>query len=117
MAELPEDKDEIRSRLVSGVVLPEEPGVEELARDWTLSESDLHEVLLCGGTNCLRFALQLCVLRNFGRFLEEYDESPMRIVNHLAAQLHLPPVLLLALPRSSTESEYRDRLRRYLGLR
>jgi TnpA family transposase len=113
----PEDKDEVRSRLISGVVLPEEPGIEELARDWMLTEPDLHEVLLCRGTdNCLRFALQLCVLRRFGRFLEEYDDPPVRIVNHLAAQLHLPPVLLLAPPRSTTESEYRDRLRRYLGL-
>jgi hypothetical protein len=117
MVEHPEDKDEVRTRLVSGVVLPEEPGLEELARDWTLTEPDIHEVLLCRGTdNCLRFALQLCVLRGFGRFIEEYDDPPVRIVNHLAAQLHLPPVLLLAPPRSTTESEYRDRLRRYLGL-
>src|SRR4051812_36786676 len=117
MVELPEGKEEVRARLVSGVALPEEPGIEELARDWTLSESDIHEVLLCRGTdNCLRFALRLCVLRGFGRFLEEYDDPPVRIVNHLAAQLQLPPVLLLAPPRSTTESEYRERLRRYLGL-
>jgi hypothetical protein len=57
------------------------------------------------------------VLRRHGRFLEEYDDPPVRIVNHLAAQLHLPPVLLLAPPRPATESEYRDRLRRYLSLR
>ena len=118
MPEPPEDKDEVRARLVSGVLLPEEPGVEELARDWTLSEQDLREVLVCRGVdNCLRFALQLCVVRRFGRFLEEYDDPPVRIVNHLAAQLHLPPVLLLAPPRPNTESEYRERLRRYLGLR
>src|ERR1700722_18972953 len=118
MVEPPDDKDEARTRLVSGVVLPEEPGIEELARDWMLLEPDLHEVLLCRGTsNCLRFALQLCVLRHFGRFLEEYDDPPVRIVNHFAAQLQLPPVLLLAPPRPATESEYRDRLRRYLLLR
>jgi hypothetical protein len=118
MLEPPEDKDEVRVRLVSGVVLPEEPSVEELARDWTLTEPDIREVLLCrGADNCLRFALQLCVLRRFGRFLEEYDDPPVRIVNHLAAQLHLPPVLLLAPPRPATESEYRERLRRYLRLR
>jgi hypothetical protein len=117
MVEQPEDKDELRGRLVSGLALPEEPGIEELARDWTLTETDIREVLFCRGTdNCLRFALQLGVLRCFGRFLEEYDDPPVRIVNHLAAQLHLPPVLLLAPPRSTTESEYRDRLRRYFGL-
>ena len=109
--------EEVHGRLVSGVALPEDPGIEELARDWTLSEADIGEVLLCRGTdNCLRFALQLCVLRRYGRFLEEYDDPPVRIVNHFAAQLQLPPVLLLAPPRPATESEYRDRLRRYLLL-
>jgi hypothetical protein len=111
-------QEEAHGRLVSGVVLPEDPSVEELARNWTLSEADISEVLLCRGTdNCLRFALQLCVLRRYGRFLEEYDSPPVRIVNHFAMQLHLPPVLLLAPPRSATESEYRDRLRQYLLLR
>ena len=44
----------------SGVVLPEDPSDEELARNWTLSESDRREVLLCRGQeNRLRFALQL----------------------------------------------------------
>jgi Domain of unknown function (DUF4158) len=61
--------EEVHGRLVSGVALPEDPGIEELARDWTLSEADIGEVLLCRGTdNCLRFALQLCVLRRYGRF-------------------------------------------------
>jgi hypothetical protein len=111
-------QEEAHGRLVSGVLLPEEPSVEELARDWTLTEADIGEILLCRGTdNCLRFALQLGMLRRHGRFLEEYDDPPVRIVNHLAAQLHLPPVLLLAPPRPATESEYRDRLRRYLTLR
>jgi len=111
-------QEEAHGRLVSGVLLPEEPSVEELARDWTLTEADIGEILLCrGADNCLRFALQLGMLRRHGRFLEEYDDPPVRIVNHLAAQLHLPPVLLLAPPRPATESEYRDRLRRYLSLR
>jgi len=55
------------------------------------------------------------VLRRYGRFPES-DATPVRIVNHLAAQLHLPPVLLLATPRPATESEYRERLRRYVAL-
>jgi TnpA family transposase len=121
MPELTEAKgapEEDQGPLVSGVVLPDEPSIEELARDWTLAGTDIGEVLLCrGADNCLRFALQLGVLRRYGRFLEEYDDAPVRIVNHLAAQLHLPPVLLLAPPRPATESEYRDRLRRYLSLR
>ncbi len=119
MSELNEANDtqhERYGRPVSGAVLPEDPDVEELARDWTLTEADIGEVLLCRGMdNCLRFALQLCVLRLFGRFLEEYDDPPVRIVNHFAAQLHLPPVLLLAPPRPATEGEYRERLRRAMS--
>ena len=46
----------------SGVILPEDPSDEELARNWTLSESDQREVLLCRGEeNRRRFALQLPV--------------------------------------------------------
>ena len=48
---------------LSGVRLPEDPSDEGLARNWTLSESDKREVLLCRGEeNRRRFALQLCVL-------------------------------------------------------
>jgi hypothetical protein len=42
MPELTETKEapeEAHGQLVSGVVLPEDPGIEELARDWTLSEA------------------------------------------------------------------------------
>ena len=38
--------EEAHGRLVSGVVLPEEPSTEELARDWTLSEANIGAVLL-----------------------------------------------------------------------
>jgi hypothetical protein len=101
----------------SGVLLPEDPSDEELARHWTLSESDKREVLLCrGDDNRLRFALQLCVLRWYGRFLEAEETAPVRIVNHLGAQLELPPVLfLVGGRRASTETEYAERIRRYLG--
>ena len=98
-------QEEVRDRMIGGVVLPEEPGTEKLAQDWTLSGTDTGEVLLCRGTdNCLRFTSQFSVLRRFGRFLEEYDDPPVRIVNHLAAQLHLPLVLLLAPPRPAKET-------------
>jgi hypothetical protein len=62
----------------------------------------------------LHFALQLCVLRLYGRFLTTYDTVPLRIVNHLGRQLGLPPVLLLdPMPRPATDSEYQQRLREY----
>jgi hypothetical protein len=99
--------------------LPLDPSDEELARDWTLSEADKIEIRQCrGDDNRLRFAIQLCLLRLHGRFLNDYETMPLRIVNHLGRQLGLPPVLLLGpTSRPATESEYQQRLRHYLGYR
>ena len=106
-------------RRVSGIWLPDEPSEEELARHWTLSEADRREVSQCrGDENRRRFGVQLCVLRNYGRLLESGESVPTRIVNHLGAQLQLPPVLFAAgATRPATETEYTDRIRRYLGYR
>ena len=106
-----------RSR--SGVLLPEDPGEEELARNWTLSEADKREATQCrGDENRRRFALQLCVLRRHGRLLEGGETAPVRIVNYLGAQLELPPVLFAAgALRPVTEKQYADRVRRYVGWR
>ena len=75
-----------------GPSLPEDPSEEELARDWTLSDADRAEVQRCrGDDNRRRFAAQLCVLRQHGRFLEQYGDVPVRILNHLNRQLGLMP--------------------------
>lgn len=97
--------------------LPDNPSDDELVRDWTLSPEDLVEVRRCrGAVNRHRFALQLCALRNFGRFVRNYESVPIRIVNHLGAQLGLPPVLLLeGAGRAATETDHAHRIRRHLG--
>src|SRR3954454_10951767 len=65
-----------------------------------------------------RFALQLCMLRTHGRFLEDYRQAPLRIVNHLSRQIGLAPVLFLDRPgRGQTERAQALRIRRYLGLK
>jgi TnpA family transposase len=70
-----------------------------------------------GADHKRRYALQLCMLRTHGRFLDDYRQAPLRIVNHLSRQLDLPPVLFLGPPgRESTEREQGHRIRRYLGL-
>lgn len=96
--------------------LPEDPAEEELARNWTLSPADRVEVLRCrGDDNRRRFAIQLCVLRQYGRFLGEYTAVPVRILNHISRQLRLAPVLSLERPeRPATETEQQQRLRDYL---
>ena len=103
----------------TGPLLPEDPSEEELARDWTLSETDRSEVLRCrSDDNRRRFALQLCVLRQYGRFLDRYQDVPVRIVNHLNRQLGLMPTVSLPdVERDATESSHQQRLREYLGYR
>jgi Domain of unknown function (DUF4158) len=101
------------------LTLPVDPTDEELARDWTLSEADKVQVLHCRGEAHRRsFALQLCVLRKYGRFLTEYDTVPGRIINHLGHQLGLSPVLFVDPPRrEATDLDHEWRIREYLGFR
>jgi len=95
-----------------------DPSEDELARDWSLSPADLREIDHCrGADHKRRYALQLCMVRNHGRFLDDYRQAPLRIVNHLSRQLGLQPVLFLGPPgREPTEREQAQRIRRYLGL-
>lgn len=99
------------------LVLPEDPSEEELARNWSLSQADNAQVVRCrGDDNRRRFALQICALRQYGRFLEDYSCVPVRILNHINRQLQLPPALSLQAPeRNATETEHRERIREHLG--
>ena len=91
---------------------------DDLARDWTLSADDFVEITHArGADHRRRFALQLCMLRNRGRFLDHYRQASLKVVNHLSRQLGLPPVLFLDRPgRAQTERAQELRIRRYLGL-
>lgn len=62
-----------------------DPSEDELARHWSLTPSDLAEIVRCRGSDHRRrFAVQLCVLRTHGRFLDDYRHAPIKIVNHLS---------------------------------
>jgi hypothetical protein len=106
----------VRRRTLS-LMLPEDPSPEELAQFWTLSERDRAEVMRCQGeANRRRFAVQLCALRTYGRFLPEATPAPATITNYLARQLALPLVLFGDMPvRFATETDHRQRIRTYLG--
>jgi hypothetical protein len=99
--------------------LPVDPTDEDLAREWTLSAADITEIKRCrGDDNRLRFAIQLCVVRNSGRFVSDFAAVPVRIANHLGCQLDLPPALFVAAPvREATDLEHERRIREYLGFR
>lgn len=91
---------------------------DDLARDWSLTPDDLALVATCRGPDHRRrFALQLCMLRAHGRFLDDYRQAPIKIINHLSHQLALPPVLALdRSDRGQTERAQAQRIRRHLGL-
>ncbi len=108
---------EMGRRRNPSLLLPEEPTPEELAQFWTLSDLDRVEVAKCqGDASRRRFAVQLCALRAYGRFLPEAIPAPVAVTNYLARQLDLPPVLFGEVPiRLATETSHRQRIRAYLG--
>jgi hypothetical protein len=97
-----------RGRHQPHLLLPTEPTDDELARNWTLSDFDCVEVRRCRGRdNRLRFAIQLCALRIYGRFINNFITVPVRIANHLCGQLDLPPVLFVEPPgREATDLDH-----------
>ena len=90
---------------------------EELAQYWTLSPRDKDEVAKCRGeSQRRRFAVQLCTLRTYGRFLPKAVAAPVAITNYLARQLDLPLVLFGEIPeRLATETDHWQRIQTYLG--
>ena len=99
-------------------MLPADPSEDDLARHWSLTPADLAAIAHCRGPDQRRrFALQLCVMRLHGRFLDDYRQASIKIVNHLSRQLGLPPVLFLdRAGREPTERAQAQRIRRYLAL-
>ena len=98
------------------VTLPQDFSDEEMARDWTLSETDKKEVNRYRTNSRLFIAIQLCAVRLYGRFLVEVNDLSRRIVSYLNSQLELPPSLTISTPdRDATFSEQRKNILTYLG--
>jgi hypothetical protein len=69
--------------------MPADPSEDELARNWSLTPTDLAAIAACRGADQRRrFALQLCMLRTHGRFLDDYRHAPIKIVNHLSKRMN-----------------------------
>jgi hypothetical protein len=102
------------------VFIPSPPSDEALAFNWTLSERDLDFILTNhrGPENRCRFAMQLCGLRQHGRFLTNYPSVSPAILGSLCRQLDLSPLVALSAPvRRSTETDYQRAITTYLGWR
>jgi hypothetical protein len=60
--------------------------------------------------------LHVCSLRLTGRFADDPERIPHEVIVHLVSQIGIhPPPRLVGLPRQSTDSAIRNRVRQYLG--
>ena len=101
-------------------LIPSHPSEEDLAFHWTLSERDIDFIVTNhrGPDNLCRLAIQLCVLRQHGRFLPTYGHVPPPILGYLCRQLDLMPLVSLSSAvRSTTETDYQREIAAYLGWR
>ncbi len=91
---------------------------EEMARDWTLSESDLKQISTVNNLYRLYFAIQLCSVRLQGGFLASPSELSPRIINYLSSQLDLPLTFFVNEPtRRATRSKQHGQILTYLGFK
>jgi TnpA family transposase len=98
------------------ICLPDDFSDEEMARDWTLSETDKQEIAKYRTNFRLFVAIQLCAIRLYGRFLSDVHDLSPRIINYLNTQLSLPPLMTVKVPsRKATYTAHRQNICDYLG--
>ncbi len=91
---------------------------EEMARDWTLSESDLKQISTVISSYRPYFAIQLCSIRLQGGFLAVTSDLSPRIINYLSSQLDLPLTFFVNEPtRRATRSKQHGQILTYLGFK
>lgn len=91
---------------------------EHITQYWTLSKADKKEVLRYRTDSSLFISIQLCFVRNHGKFLYNCNELPVEIINYLANQLDLPPVMEVRSPeRKATLTDQRQFILTYLGFK
>jgi hypothetical protein len=80
--------------------LPGEIELATLRKYFSLTRADLDEVERCRGpANKLGFSVQLCTLRWWGHFLPDTRDVPAVVLEVLAPQLGLLPMLIADYPR------------------
>lgn len=68
---------------------------DQLAKDWTLSDKDIDFILTNarGDFHTMRYAIQLCNLRQTGRFVAKQENIPLKAANYLTQQLNIKVLL------------------------
>jgi hypothetical protein len=100
--------------------MPPHPSDEALAFNWPLSERAIAFSLTNhrGPETLCRLAIQLCVLRQHGRFLPTYTHVSPPILGYRCRQRDLMPWVALSSPvRSTTATDYQRALAADLGWR
>lgn len=98
------------------IPLSEEFTDEEMTRDWTLSKEDIREIGRYRKKYRLYRAIEICVVRLYGRFLQEVNDLSPRILSYLNKQLSLPPSLKVQVPKwRATGIEFRQQILTHLG--
>ena len=84
---------------------------EKLLLEWFLSTEDIDFIIerSRGIENRLKYGVQICYLRNKGRFIENWSEITITVLNHLSKQLELELVHhQLSFYHNSTEVRIRS---------
>jgi TnpA family transposase len=98
------------------MALPQQVSDEALVRDWTLLDSDHHEIARYRKGFRVYIAIQICAVRLYGRFVPHVREVSPHMVNYLGQQLDLPPSLAVEVPeREATALEHRQNVLKHLG--
>lgn len=93
---------------------------EKILLEWLLSHEEINFIIekSRGIENRLKYASQICYLKLNGRFVENWAEIPIKILNHLSKQLELELVYQkLTITHKTTESRIRVKIKKFLGLK
>lgn len=97
---------------------PEEITHEDLITFFTLSEDDRKQLPFSSAPhNRLGFAVQLCTLRFMGFVPEELTQIPPAIVEYVAAQIGVEPILVKYGARAQTRTNHFSVVQHHLGYR
>ena len=86
--------------------------------DWLLSEGEIKFIfeVARGNENYLRYAIQICALRNHGKFIKSYDTVEIDICNYLCKQMDLPAIEgLIGHSHRNSENRMRKHVCEFLG--
>ena len=93
---------------------------EKLLLEWLLSLEDIDFIIQRsrGTENRLKYAVQVCYLRQAGRFIEDWSIISLNVLNHLSKQLEIDLVHnLLTIGNKNSESNIRQETKQFLGLK